>query len=310
MKKYNYFPINKINLERYDKMYHWNNFENRRRGSYSFPIEYHHVTKEHPRYIMAFHWHPECELIRVLEGSFEITVASQNYLLTKGSVLFIPNNAVHGGIPSDCVYECIVFDFIAILQNSVFSDTYYGFFSHKKDIKRYYDKNQLEISELMEKLFTVVKNRNEGWQINTVGCLFQFLGIISEKQYYSEVSKDNQNLGSLYVERFENVFNLIRAKYKEVITLEDMAQAAGMSSKYFCQMFKQLTHYTPIEYLVNYRIEYAKYLLCIKNMAVSDVAIHTGFNSTAYFIKVFKKFTDTTPKQYVKTNSKFELIDN
>lgn len=280
-------------------MYHWYDFENRRRGSYSFPVEYHYVTSEHPRFVMPFHWHHECEFIRVLEGSFKISVASTNYVLKSGNILYIPNNFVHGGTPNNCVYECLVFDFISILQNSSFSDKYYSFFTHKTDIKKLYDKNCQEVVELINKLFDVVKKRNEGWQINTVGCLFQFLGIVSEKHYFSEIKKDVSNLGSLYIERFASVFNLIRTKYREVITLDDMAKAAGMSSKYFCYVFKQLTHFTPIEYLVNYRIEYAKYLLCVKKMSVSDVAIQTGFNSPAYFIKVFKRITGITPKKYI-----------
>lgn len=287
-------------------MYHWYDFENRRRGSYSFPMEYHYVTKTHPNFVMPFHWHTECEMIRVLEGKLTLTIVAQDYDLKKGDMIYVPNNTTHGitnNISDDCVYECIVFDFISILQNNVFSDTYYGFFTHKKDIKRYYDESETEIHYITKRLFTTVKNRNEGWQIITVGCLFQFLGIISEKHYFSEIKKDDSNLGSLYIERFEGVFNLVRTKYKDVITLDDMAKAAGMSSKYFCHVFKQLTHFTPIEYLVNYRIEYAKYLLCVKKMSVSDVAIHTGFNSPAYFIKVFKKHTNTTPKQYVKQNS-------
>lgn len=282
---------------------------NRRRGSYSLPVEYHYVTKNHPRYEMQFHWHPECELIHVLEGSVTITAGSQNFVLKKGDVLYIPNNAVHGmrieskrEINHACIYECLVFDFLAVLQKSFFFDSYSDFFTHKKEIRYHYTKKESKVLDVVEKLFAAVKNRSDGWKINTVGYLFQFLGIIIDNNYFTDVAKEKTTPVSLYVERFENVFKLVRTKYDSVITLEDMAEASGMSLKYFCKVFKQLTHYTPIEYLLHYRIEYAKYLLCIKNLSVSDTAIKTGFNSTAYFIKTFKKFEGLPPKQYVKLN--------
>ena len=34
--------------------------------------------------------------------------------------------------------------------------------------------------KMITKLFQTMKNRPEGWQILTIGCLLQFLGIVSE----------------------------------------------------------------------------------------------------------------------------------
>lgn len=281
-------------------------YHGRKRGSYSLPVEYHYVTKKHPRYVMQFHWHSECELIHILEGSITLTAGSKKYSLKKGDVLYVQNNAVHGmatnDIPDDCIYECIVFDFLAILQKSFFFDNYSDFFTHKKEIKQYYNENQKEIIDVVENLFSTVKTRSNGWKINTVGYLFQFLGLVIDNNYFIEITRNNSTPLSLYVERFENVFKLVRTKYDQVISLEEMADASGMSLKYFCKVFKQLTHYTPIEYLLHYRIEYSKYLLCVKKLSVSEAAIKTGFNSTAYFIKTFKKFEGIPPRKYVKRN--------
>lgn len=292
-------------------MYHWYQFESRKNSSYSsFPIEYHYVSEKHPRYVMPFHWHNECELIRVLEGKLTIITGEENFTIKENEILYIQENTVHGasatGEETKCKYECIVFDFASILQNNIFLVNYSDFLAHKKKIQNIFRKTESEIIALMEKMFETAKNKNDGWQLTTIGCIFQFLGLVAEKKYFIE-SPNIKNtypadeINSVYVERFEKVFNLIREKYKTLITLDDMANTAGMSPKYFCHMFKQLTHYTPIEYLINYRIEFAKHLLRTKKMQVSDVSIQTGFNSTAYFIKIFKKFTGVTPKQYAKS---------
>ena len=42
--------------------------EDRLRGTYEFPFEFHHIDQSHPRYVMSYHWHVEYEIIRILEG--------------------------------------------------------------------------------------------------------------------------------------------------------------------------------------------------------------------------------------------------
>ena len=45
--------------------------EDRLRGTYDFPFEFHHIESNHPRYVMSYHWHVEYEIIRILKGHFK-----------------------------------------------------------------------------------------------------------------------------------------------------------------------------------------------------------------------------------------------
>ena len=47
--------------------------EDRPRGTYEFPFEFHHIDQSHPRYVMSYHWHVEYEIIRILTGEFTVT---------------------------------------------------------------------------------------------------------------------------------------------------------------------------------------------------------------------------------------------
>ena len=49
-------------------MHDLNHNEDRPRGTYEFPFEFHHIDHTHPRYVMSYHWHVEYEIIRILEG--------------------------------------------------------------------------------------------------------------------------------------------------------------------------------------------------------------------------------------------------
>ena len=83
--------------------------ESSTRGTFDFPLELYYVDKMHPRYEMPFHWHMEFELMLVLSGEFSLLIDGRSYLLHKGDAAIISAGAVHGGTPSDCVYECVVF---------------------------------------------------------------------------------------------------------------------------------------------------------------------------------------------------------
>lgn len=82
--------------------------EDRLRGTYEFPFEFHHIEPNHPRYVMSYHWHVEYEIIRILKGSLSVTLDEKSFTATAGDIIFIHSGILHSGIPEDCVYQCIV----------------------------------------------------------------------------------------------------------------------------------------------------------------------------------------------------------
>jgi AraC family transcriptional regulator len=84
------------------------------------------------------------------------------------------------------------------------------------------------------------------------------------------------------------------------IKLTTLAQIAGISQYYFCQLFKQSMGISPYQYVLQLRIERAKQLLKIPTMTISDVALACGFANQSHFTKHFRKLTGTTPKAYGK----------
>ena len=67
--------------------------EDRLRGTYDFPFEFHHIDHNHPRYVMSYHWHVEYEIIRILDGSLTVTLDEKSFTATAGDIIF-----VHSGI--------------------------------------------------------------------------------------------------------------------------------------------------------------------------------------------------------------------
>ena len=93
----------------------------------------------------------------------------------------------------------------------------------------------------------------------------------------------------------------IQTHYAQPIGLDDIAKAASISISEANRCFKDNMSMTPYEYLTDYRIMMAKYLLATTNDSVLSVALQCGFTQSSYFSGVFKKRTGMLPSQYRKS---------
>ncbi|WP_054955703.1 response regulator [Paenibacillus dakarensis] len=90
----------------------------------------------------------------------------------------------------------------------------------------------------------------------------------------------------------------ISGHYQQDLSIEAAAEAAGLSISHFCTLFKQVTGYTFLEYLTEYRIEKAKSILKNTSVKVYQIAPLVGYQDPRYFTQVFKKITGRTPTEY------------
>ncbi len=85
------------------------------------------------------------------------------------------------------------------------------------------------------------------------------------------------------------------------IKIDELANLACMSSSHFYKQFKNTLGISPIDFINNERIKFAKKLLASeRNLNITDVAYKSGFNSVSYFNRQFKKHEMITPRAYLK----------
>lgn len=82
------------------------------------------------------------------------------------------------------------------------------------------------------------------------------------------------------------------------LSLAGLAEYAGLSASHFSAMFKKITGYSPIDYLIRLRVTKAKRLLEDGRKA-AEVAEETGFADIYYFSNTFKKVEGLSPTQYL-----------
>ena len=93
----------------------------------------------------------------------------------------------------------------------------------------------------------------------------------------------------------------IAANYTEPITLDEVAEAAGLSTFRIAHLLKEATGKTALQNIHYLRIQEARRLLEQSDMSCTDVAYETGFGDQSYFIKQFRKWMGITPAKYRKS---------
>lgn len=86
------------------------------------------------------------------------------------------------------------------------------------------------------------------------------------------------------------------------LSIEELAETAGMSPSCFSRLFKQLTSITPCNYVIQQRVEKAKQLVLDNKLNLVDIAVCVGFADQAHLTRHFKQLTGMTPAQFCKRN--------
>ncbi len=82
------------------------------------------------------------------------------------------------------------------------------------------------------------------------------------------------------------------------LTLEEVADIAGLSSVHFRRMFKKATDKSFLEYVTDLKMEYARNLLRESTDPIAEIGRKVGYADESYFRKVFKKATGIKPSEY------------
>ena len=158
------------------------------------------------------------------------------------------------------------------------------------DIPVFYDGSNHEYQQLLLQIINCYHIKNFNWE----NILNSILSTLTEYMF----SWNGSLRKSRYVEFCEKRIaeNISNCDF----SLGSIFHDIPLSKTYFMKLFKKETGYTPSDYLVNKRIDYAKSLLVSKHVLdwrIKDISSMCGFHDPYYFSRVFKKRTGISPTQ-------------
>lgn len=266
----------------------------------AYPYTYHHVDLQ--KTAVPWHWHEALELNLVLDGSLRVCTPSKVITFQKGDAFFINTNTLctMEGQP-DCVIDSHLFHpvFLSGHFKSVFETKYINPVTQNRHL------------ELIPFPLTVEAHHGLIGKLRQLGRLqiqpdneFQTRNLLSEiwlllldvlhsadDSMYSPVKNQDRIL---------SMMSFIQENFSEKLTLEQIAASAAVSTRECLRCFRTSIQLSPMEYLMDYRVQSAKKLLEGTDKSITDIALLCGFNSSSYFTKQFHKLCGITPAAYRK----------
>ena len=126
-----------------------------------------------------------------------------------------------------------------------------------------------------------------GYQLYAMSALYSVLGMICQKETDDQLPP-----------HFLQAVSLLNSGYTDSrINMKEVCARAGIGQSTFRQLFKNHYRKTPVEYVMDLRIEHARSLIA-GGMSVETAACESGFNDPKYFARAVKKRFGCTPRSF------------
>jgi len=96
----------------------------------------------------------------------------------------------------------------------------------------------------------------------------------------------------------EQVKKEISEHYAEKIDFAQLAKVLGLAEASLRKLFRKETKLTPLQFLIQYRLDQSKLLLKTSDETINEIAFRVGFPEPSYFMKAFKNAFNTTPSKW------------
>jgi AraC-like DNA-binding protein len=103
------------------------------------------------------------------------------------------------------------------------------------------------------------------------------------------------NRGGLSPARTNRICKYINSNLDQNISLEALAEMAGLSTHHFARAFKQTVGMPPHCYVLQRRIEHAQQMLRNTDLPMSEIALSAGFSDQSHLARHFRRITGMSP---------------
>ncbi|MCC2684791.1 MAG: transcriptional regulator, AraC family [Paenibacillaceae bacterium] len=152
-----------------------------------------------------------------------------------------------------------------------------------------------EIFSIFEKLLLITRNLEEYFRFHSSLLVGEMLRLIAS-DYLSQNKTETSLPGSFRT--YRQIVKYWNEFYAMNPTREAIEARLERKYEYLCQVFRQYSGTTMINYIHQLRVQKAKHLLLNSALNIHNIAEETGFSDPYYFSKIFKKIDGNSPLHY------------
>jgi AraC-like DNA-binding protein/mannose-6-phosphate isomerase-like protein (cupin superfamily) len=262
--------------------------------------------REMPHFTYPWHFHPEFEILYVIEGSGTSFVADSIEEFQSGDLALIGSTLPHFW-RSDEKYinsggklkvKYIVIQF----PNDFLKDEIANYPEYHSigDMLERASKGIRFSPEFARKIENKIMKLSKSDGFERIIHLQELLHALAKTVDYRLLAGEfyHQENHTFTNFRLTKVLQFLNTNYQRKIELETVADIANLHPAAFCRFFKEKTGKSLSEYVNDMRIGYACRLIIEGKLSVSQISYESGFNNLSNFNRTFKKHTGYTPTNY------------
>ena len=239
-----------------------------------------------------FHLHDFAEILFVHSGALTVSCRDGTVRLTAGDLCLIPPNEMHcnqttqiGGKPSFTLFHVPASYFWSAVSRLAPEDRP----SALQPVNVLTtDGLPFSLSEFMAALLDMEGDEAEG-QVE----MFEFLLATVLECVVRQPFFDPQ--GQFSHPAVARARLAIRECGEELVSVEKLANEAGLNKRYFISLFKEATGLPPRQFQIAMRVERARQLILYTSSSLSEVALMAGFADQSHLNRQFKRSYGFTP---------------
>ncbi len=272
-------------------------------GTAAFPIACYHDT----RIYAMWHWHEEFEVHIVKKGAVLFRVGCETHLLKEGEAVFVNSRGMHQIEPAGekaPMTHCVCWHprLVGGSPESIFWQEYVeplarnkGFQGMKLSPEIPWQKT---VIDCIENCWLANEQEAPGYTLYSRSMLSEVLLQFCEHRNLQQTIPTSRELLDAF--RIKRMLEYIHENCSEHLSSERIATFMDISESECLRCFHRTINTTPMQYVQQYRIQKAAYLLEQTDSKIVDIGIQCGFQEMGYFAKVFRKLMGCTPSEWRK----------
>ncbi|RYF72667.1 MAG: AraC family transcriptional regulator [Cytophagaceae bacterium] len=245
-----------------------------------------------------WHYHPELELVYFAKGKGVRFIGDDISLYAEGDLFLIGENVPHTFVSYEdeatplveafCIqFPKGIFDSFSECQplTSFFQDAKRGFAFPNPD------------EAIIDKIKEVICYTGTAALVRLIELL-DLLRNVPEPVPILPPDYQRQAILADASARIRTAIDYVNEHYQRPISLQEMAHVCHFSPNAFCRWFKQHMGVTFIDYLNKVRLTHVCQLLASTDLAINQIAIHTGFDNISTLNRLFQARLNTSPGKY------------
>lgn len=248
--------------------------------------------------LVKLHYHTSAEIIQVTAGRILLLCGSTHAECAQGDLIFVPPSAVHRvmSLTEDAAIRGVIYEptLTHIGGLPVDLTALFGHSTQQHFVISPGEELYAELVRCIGELHALGPSPSMAGKLRACACLLQIHAALIHC-----FGLENQRADPSY-QKLQPALDYLREHYAQKLHISTLSGIIHVCDDRLIRLFKEVTGETPVNYLINLRLEASLKLLSSTELSIAEIADLTGFGSAAYMTRVFQQKLNTTPGKYRK----------